>query len=240
MSPGGASASQVERTPGKATLTSWVVGPLHSYTQEGLVDNNNMYSIALGSRFFKWKMLSLWGPNALLFLQLLIAHVTMSAVKVSAISIGFLLASLVSNRVSLEEECLPSFEVLNCLLGLAASCLDDENEIPLKEIVLVLDWTQCLPQGVALRQPCFRDARLASKKNWVAGPPERWELMDTIWLWVYSPFSDRVGLPLHNIPSTCLAVVEIFSVGLKFGHIRFYTLLTMSFLVFQSEFCLQL
>ena len=58
----------------------------------------------------------------------------MSAVKVSAISIGFLLVSLVTHRVSLEEECLPSFEVLNCLLNLAASCLDDENKIPLKEI----------------------------------------------------------------------------------------------------------
>ena len=92
-----------------------------------------MYSIALGPRFFKWKMLSLSGTNALLFLQLLIALVTMSAVKVSAIPIGFLLVSL-TNRVSLEEECLPSFEVLNCLLKLAASCLDDANEISLKEI----------------------------------------------------------------------------------------------------------
>ena len=68
-----------------------------------------------------------WAKNALLFLQLLIALVTMSAVKVSAISI-------VTNRVFLEEEYLPSFEVLNCLLTLAASCLDDENEIPLKDI----------------------------------------------------------------------------------------------------------
>ena len=58
----------------------------------------------------------------------------MSAVNVSAISIGFLLVSHVTNRVSLEEECLPSFEVLNCLLNLAASRLDDENEIPLKVI----------------------------------------------------------------------------------------------------------
>ena len=58
----------------------------------------------------------------------------MSAVNVSAISICFLLVSLVTNRVSLEEECLPSVEVLNCLLNLAASCLDDENEIPLKII----------------------------------------------------------------------------------------------------------
>ena len=57
---------------------------------------------------------------------------TMSAVKVSAISIGFLLVSLVTNRVSLE--CLPSIEVLNCLLNLAVSCLDDENEIPLRVI----------------------------------------------------------------------------------------------------------
>ena len=81
-----------------------------------------MYSIALGPRFFKWKMLSLSGPNALLFLQLLIALVTMSAMKVSAIS----------NQISLEEECLPSFEVLNCLLNLVASCVDDENEIPLR------------------------------------------------------------------------------------------------------------
>ena len=93
-----------------------------------------MYLIALGPRFFKWKMLSLSWSNALLFLQLLIALVTMSAVKVSAISIGFLLVSLVTNQVSLEEECLPSFEVLNCWLNLVASCVDDENEIPLKEI----------------------------------------------------------------------------------------------------------
>ena len=89
-----------------------------------------IYSIALGPRFFKWKMLSLSVPNVLLFLQLLIALVTMSAVNVSAISIGFLWVSLVTNRVLLKEECLPSFEVLN----FAASCLDDKKEIPLKVI----------------------------------------------------------------------------------------------------------
>ena len=76
-------------------------------------------------------MLSLSWPNALLFLQLLIALVIMSAVNISSISIGFLLVYFVTNLVFLEEECLPSFEVLNCLLNLAASCLDDENEIPL-------------------------------------------------------------------------------------------------------------
>ena len=42
--------------------------------------------------------------------------------------------SLVTNRVSLEEVCLPSFYVLNCLLNLAARCLDDENKIPYKII----------------------------------------------------------------------------------------------------------
>ena len=69
------------------------------------------------------------GPDALLFLQLLIALITKSAVNVCAISIGFLFVSLVTNRVSLEEVCLPRFEVLTCWLHLTASCLDDENEI---------------------------------------------------------------------------------------------------------------
>ena len=75
-------------------------------------------------------MLSLSGPNALLFLQLLIAFIIMSAVNVCAISNGFLLVSL----VTLEEVCMPSFEVLNCWLNLVASCLADENKIPLKVI----------------------------------------------------------------------------------------------------------
>ena len=62
---------------------------------------------------------SLSGPNALLFLQLLIAFITMSAIR--AISNDFLLVSLVTTRVSLEEVCLPSFEVFNCWLNLVAS-----------------------------------------------------------------------------------------------------------------------
>ena len=47
-----------------------------------------MYSMALGPRLFKWKMLSLSGPKALLFLQLLIALLTISVVNVCAIQ-GF-------------------------------------------------------------------------------------------------------------------------------------------------------
>ena len=93
-----------------------------------------MYSMALGPKCFKWKMLSLSGPKALLFLQLLIAFITRSVVNVRTISNGFLLVSLVTTLVSLEEVCLLSFEVLNCWLNLVASCLDDENEIPLKVI----------------------------------------------------------------------------------------------------------
>ena len=91
-----------------------------------------MYSIALGPRCFKWKMLSLSGPKALLFLQLFI---TRSMVNDRTISNGFLLVSLVTTLVSLEEVCLPSLEVLNCWLNLVASSLDDENEILLKVIV---------------------------------------------------------------------------------------------------------
>ena len=94
-----------------------------------------MYSIALGPRYFKWKMLSLSWPNTLLFLQLLIALLTRSVVNVCAISKDFLFVSLVTNRVSLEEVCLPSFDVVDCWLNLAASCLHDENELPLKVIV---------------------------------------------------------------------------------------------------------
>ena len=93
-----------------------------------------MYSMALGPRFFKWKMLSLSGPKALLFLQPLIALLTRSVVNVCAISKDFPFVSLVTNRVLLEKVCLSSFDVLNCWLNLVASCLDDENEIPLKVI----------------------------------------------------------------------------------------------------------
>ena len=79
-------------------------------------------------------MLSMSGPKALLFLQLLIALLTRSVVNVCAISKDFLFGSLVTNRISLEEVCLPSFDVLNCWLNLAAICLDDGNELPLKVI----------------------------------------------------------------------------------------------------------
>ena len=44
------------------------------------------------------------------------------------------MVSLVTTLVSLEEVCLPSFEVWNCWLTLVASCLDDENDISLTVI----------------------------------------------------------------------------------------------------------
>ena len=60
-----------------------------------------MYSIALGPKCFKWNMLSLSEPKALLFLQLLIAFITRSAVNVRTISNGFLLISLVTMSAQL-------------------------------------------------------------------------------------------------------------------------------------------
>ena len=68
------------------------------------------------------------------FQQLLIALLTRSVVNVCAISNNSLFVSLVTNRVSLEEVCLPSFDVLNCWLNLAAICFGDERELPLKVI----------------------------------------------------------------------------------------------------------
>ena len=81
-------------------------------------------------------MLSLSGQKALLFLHLLIALLTRFMVNVCAISKDFLFVSLVTNRVSAEEVRLPSFNVFNCWVNLAASCLDDENELSLKVIAL--------------------------------------------------------------------------------------------------------
>ena len=66
-----------------------------------------IYSIVLGTE-----------TDVLLFLQLLIAPIARSAVNVCAISNRFLLVTLVTNRVSLEEVCMSRFEVLNCLLNL--------------------------------------------------------------------------------------------------------------------------
>ena len=41
---------------------------------------------------------------------------------------------------------------------------------------------------------------------------------------VYSPFSDRVGLPLHNIyiPYPFTSIMDIFFVDLKFSHIFYF------------------
>ena len=50
------------------------------------------------------------------------------------------------------------------------------------------------------------------------------ENMNTYILSVSSPFYDRVGVPLHNILSRFLSVMDIFFVNLKFCHIHFYTL----------------
>ena len=71
-----------------------------------------MYSIALGPRCFKSKMLSLSGLNSLLFPKALDCSHTRSAVNICVISKDFLFVSLVTDRVSHEEMCLPCFDVL--------------------------------------------------------------------------------------------------------------------------------
>ena len=72
--------------------------------------------IPLDPRCFRWKMLSLSGPKARVLLQLRIPLVTWSVVNVTADVNDFRLISLDTNRVSREEVCLPSFEVVNCRL----------------------------------------------------------------------------------------------------------------------------
>ena len=74
------------------------------------------YSIPLDPRCFRWEMLSLSGPKARVLLQLRIRLVTWSVVNVTAEVNDFRLISLDTNRVSREEVCLPSFEVVNCWL----------------------------------------------------------------------------------------------------------------------------
>ena len=74
------------------------------------------YSIALGPRFFRSKILSLSGPKALVLLQLLIPLMTWSVVNVTTDINDFRFISLDTIRVSREEVCLPSFDVVNCLL----------------------------------------------------------------------------------------------------------------------------
>ena len=74
------------------------------------------YSIPLDPRCFRWKMLSLSGPKARMLLQLLIPLVTWFVLNVTAEVKDLPLISLDTNRVSREEVCLLSFEVVNCRL----------------------------------------------------------------------------------------------------------------------------
>ena len=88
-----------------------------------------MYSIHLDPRCFRWKMLSLSGPKAREFLQLLIPLVTWSVVNVTAEVNEFRLTSLDTNRVShlREEGCLPNFEAVNCRLKYLSICLGEDT-----------------------------------------------------------------------------------------------------------------
>ena len=109
-----------------------------------------MYSMALYPRFFKWNILSLSGPKALLFLQLLIALLTRSVVNVCGISKDFLFVSLVTNRVSLEEVCLPSFDVFRLVITSNISAGTGSS------------WCLCRPVGMWCDAALSKTVRLIS------------------------------------------------------------------------------
>ena len=74
------------------------------------------YSNALGPRFFRCKILSLSGPKGLVLLQWLIPVISWYVMNVTADINDFRFISLDTSRVSRERVCLPSFDVVNCLL----------------------------------------------------------------------------------------------------------------------------
>ena len=84
----------------------------------------------MGPKCFKWKMLSLSGPKALLLLQLLMALVTWAVVYVVAVSNDPHLTRRETFLVSGLEECLPSFDVVNCLLNRSAIFFGDDVVVP--------------------------------------------------------------------------------------------------------------
>ena len=47
-------------------------------------------------------------------------------------------------------------------------------------LVLVLDWTQCLPQGTGAPPAMLRGRMTGFPKNWEPGTPERQDKVDTI------------------------------------------------------------
>ena len=89
------------------------------------IRQDERYSIPLDPRCFRWKMLSLAGPDDRVLLQLLIPLVTWSVVNVTAEVKDFRLISLDTNRVSWEEVCLPSFEVVNYQFKNLAICFGE-------------------------------------------------------------------------------------------------------------------
>ena len=104
-----------------------------------------MYSSALGSRYFKWKMLSLPGSNILLCLQRLIALVSKSNVNVLP-SPWVSIFSLLLLIKSLFRKCIyPVFVVLNCWLNLQASCLGYGKKVPLTVSDSFSAWCFALP-----------------------------------------------------------------------------------------------
>ena len=71
--------------------------------------------------------MSLSGPKALVLLQLIIPLITLSVVNFTADINDFRFISLDTIRVSREEVCLQSFDVVNCLLKWLAICFGEDT-----------------------------------------------------------------------------------------------------------------
>ena len=130
-----------------------------------------------------------------MFLQLLIALITRAAVIVCAISKGFLLVSLVTNRLSLDELCLPSFDALNCWLNLVSSFLGDENELPLKVLDSFVSTDQVLDLFIQYCQFRRGDVSFTGvissghHVQYLAGTSSLWSLCRLVWMWCDADFS---------------------------------------------------
>ena len=133
---------------------------------EGLTESLNSavrYAIVLGPKCFRWKILSLSGPKAFELLQILMARVTRSVVNITAVSLGFRRTSLDTNRVSREELCLPSFDVVNCSLNWLAICFGEDTWEPLKVMASFSAVCFDLPSSALIVRHSLEEENLWSK-----------------------------------------------------------------------------
>ena len=95
-------------------------------------------------------------------------------------------------------------------------------------LVLVLDCTQCLPQGAGAPPAMLRGRMTGFPKNWGPGPPERQDKGDTIFTFpiecgtpttrrLYPFGASLVVLPEHHLCQrlSCSSVLRLLSCTLR-------------------------